>query len=635
MGAIKVAELLTIKDLQEGHLDTVSLGEYANEDKIVISRLGSEYPSAPMQARINTEKGLLPATVFGTKEKMTTLGSSLPDGSYALVAQDAAADNNGNYEKVAGAWVYLKWNPTAQSAIYVDSALRADNKIKVAPSQIQGAKVSVGGRSQDTVFDLSDIVFKDGYYVNESGVIVPTTNAKVSDLIQHKQNTEYVIEKPIFYPIAAYDKDKNWLYTIATPETSNLAVNFTNPDVAFFRVILSLTDAGRFYVRGSEPHSIDWLMAKSWNIADAVSQLLSPPPASTPNLLTGVTTTAGAYIAVDGSINPSAAYEYSDYIAVTGGEKYVVSRSGGIAGAYYDSDKRFKAAISGIESDNFEFVLPISASFVRINIAASDTVKSLKMVGLRVNVSPSILNGWRGKTIAWYGTSIPAAYPKHTTTALQDVWSHANLAVHDLGATIINKAVPSSGVNTYTEQSFVNVASAINYQNSLIALIGTAQQPDLVVFDFGVNDYQVSPADIDNFDPLDPYDTAATGTKTKIDTKNTNTFIGAYNTIIDAMLTAKPDIKFCFITHFSDDNGTTSVVAKDNHYAKVNIVIEALADYWSAPVFRLHKKTNLRHKRGFNSITPTMTDGIHPASGDGKCVQSLRHIMRDFLVSIA
>ena len=114
----------------------------------------------------------------------------------------------------------------------------------------------------------------------------------------------------------------------------------------------------------------------------------------------------------------------------------------------------------------------------------------------------------------------------------------------------------------------------------------------------------------------------------------TSTFIGAYNTVIDAMLTKNPSIKFCLVTHFSDDNANPSITKKADFFAQMNIVIEAIAKYWGAPVLRLHTKTNYRNRNGFNSITPAMPDHIHPASGDGSSVQSLRAIMRDFLISI-
>lgn len=113
-----MADAITIKELQDASVDAGTLEEYSNVDKMVKARKGLEYPSAPMQARINTEKGLLPATAFGTKAKM--IASALPNGSFAVVTQDSVDANNGNYQKASGSWVYLKWNPSAQAKEYTD-----------------------------------------------------------------------------------------------------------------------------------------------------------------------------------------------------------------------------------------------------------------------------------------------------------------------------------------------------------------------------------------------------------------------------------------------------------------------------------------------------------------------------------
>ena len=57
-----MAESITIQKLTDVGLDADTLGEFANEDKMVKSRLGAEYPSAPMASRLLVENGLLGAT---------------------------------------------------------------------------------------------------------------------------------------------------------------------------------------------------------------------------------------------------------------------------------------------------------------------------------------------------------------------------------------------------------------------------------------------------------------------------------------------------------------------------------------------------------------------------------------------
>ena len=121
-----MAELLTIQDSIDGRLDTQTLKEAVNEDKMITARLGREYASVPMASRLFVESGLLGATPYSTFAKMTTEGAESVDGSYAVVTNEPIINNidkNGFYQKADGAWVFLEWNPIVQSKLYTDTAL--------------------------------------------------------------------------------------------------------------------------------------------------------------------------------------------------------------------------------------------------------------------------------------------------------------------------------------------------------------------------------------------------------------------------------------------------------------------------------------------------------------------------------
>lgn len=175
-----MANAITIKELQDASLDAGTLEEYSNEDKMVTARLGLEYPSAPMQARVNTEKGLLPATAFSTKAKM--IASSLPNDSYAVVTQDPVAENNGNYQNFSGSWVYLKWNPNAQSKIYTDatvgaSSIEAKEQAVADSKDYTDAELKTAMNKSSGTFDTFDLL-QSSSLVNDSYALVAndTTN---------------------------------------------------------------------------------------------------------------------------------------------------------------------------------------------------------------------------------------------------------------------------------------------------------------------------------------------------------------------------------------------------------------------------------------------------------------------------
>ena len=137
--SIDTSELMTLDDMANGHLDVATLGEAANEDKVITSRLGKQYPSAPMASRLLVENGLLGATPFSTYAAMTA--STLVDGDYAIVTNDPIIDNlnkNGIYEKVSGAWVYSKYN--LQNYI---TAMQEDIDVINTLSELQQLKVDL------------------------------------------------------------------------------------------------------------------------------------------------------------------------------------------------------------------------------------------------------------------------------------------------------------------------------------------------------------------------------------------------------------------------------------------------------------------------------------------------------------
>ncbi|MGO3338200.1 SGNH/GDSL hydrolase family protein [Psychrobacter sp.] len=128
-----MAKLLTTQDMIEGHLDTQTLKEAVNEDKMVTSRLGVEYASVPMASRLLVENGLLGATPFSTYDEM--IASTLVDGDYAIVTNDADLSKNGVYQKINGFWAFSEYNPLSQTMSYVnnvgDYAISDDRTINI------------------------------------------------------------------------------------------------------------------------------------------------------------------------------------------------------------------------------------------------------------------------------------------------------------------------------------------------------------------------------------------------------------------------------------------------------------------------------------------------------------------------
>jgi hypothetical protein len=186
-----------------------------------------------------------------------------------------------------------------------------------------------------------------------------------------------------------------------------------------------------------------------------------------------------------------------------------------------------------------------------------------------------------------------------------------------LGASIQNYCVPNGIIRKYradwsdvTEArkllSFTNLDSAINYQNSMLNLIGTDNEPDLFVFDYGVNDN-------------------GEGGGTQYDNPDytymgLNTFIGSYDFVLNELFKAKPKARVVILTHYSDDASHPQFFGKDK-YKKLNDAIVGLAQYWQIRLIDArhlvgwrNTKTSTDDTNGVDTISVYCPDNIHPAS---------------------
>lgn len=512
---------------------------------------------------------------------------------------------------------------------FIGNAVPSKNT-NLHPVQLVGAKnIETHANSYNVLID--GLRYTDNCYIGDDGQLIENVSAKVTEFIPISFGFSFVISKVATYVAAVYDSNFNFIKVIkSASENIEYILEVESPEYKFIR--FNIIKSWSVEITGVlNKYSLDWFYATPENIGNAVSEIFNSTGTDV-NLIENVNFIIGGYIDNNNVIHSWPPYSYSaEYILVDDSKRYVISFAASFVGVCFDKNQSLIGSIassSGDGSFDFEFDLPKGTKFIKINISNSDTVKSLKEKSYSLNIKPK--SAWQNKKIAWYGTSIPAGYPHSSTDADRDIFSHANLAVHDLGASIINKCVPAGGIGLKVGLSFARTTDAINYQNSLLNLIGTANEPDLIVFDYGVNDYDQHPSDIDAFNPNDSFNVAMS-----IDSRDENTFIGAHNKIIDQMLSLKPDMKFSFITHFSNDNANPNIAKKQDFFKQMNIVIKAIADYWSAPILNLHEKTGYRNRSNFDSITPVMPDHIHPASGDGRSVESLRNIVRSFLISIA
>ncbi|MGN7787429.1 hypothetical protein ACTJIJ_23045 [Niabella sp. 22666] len=335
--------------------------------------------------------------------------------------------------------------------------------------------------------------------------------------------------------------------------------------------------------------------------------------------------------------------EYSismNYILIKPSTNYTL-RCRSIAITWYDADYRFIEQVGGVFGtiDSRTYESPANAKYVRFNFQTVDIENFLIVEG--VDWQPSVVipslqdvSDWNGKKIVWYGTSIPAGYPFQGNPS---VYSYANRAVTELGATFIpvagpNYCVPNGVIRRRKANgdvmpgrdtlSFTNTASAINYQNAMLDLLGTPDEPDLFVFDYSVNDMDADPTDINGAHDFT--------------NENVNTFLGAYNFVLKQLFTAKKTARVLLLTHFSDDGvqGGTAFNSK-NCWKPVNDLIVEIGMYWGIPVLEVRQFTNWFNTNGIENISDACPDLIHPATDPTlKSVETLKNIVKGKLKSL-
>lgn len=350
---------------------------------------------------------------------------------------------------------------------------------------------------------------------------------------------------------------------------------------------------------------------------------------------------------------------------MAGGTNYIISQGIDYQGGEYDSQMKFLKDIR-MKHGNRNVVYKVSAdaAFIKINISNDDAGRyiaqesdfkkdtptespstpspskkpvespSAKVPPKSAEVVSGIGTQWTGKKIAWYGTSIPAGYPKQNQ---RSVWSYAERAAANVGASIQNYCVPNGVIREFKSDgsslgrrddlSLTKTTSAVNYTNSMLLLTGTASEPDLYVFDYGVNDADADNLDFSQFDPLNPYNTGDLPNKISIASRDRKTYIGAQNWIIDQLLKDKPNARIAFVTHFSKDAYNQS-----KKWEELIRVQNALGEYWNFPTCKVYSKTGWINRDGNNTIKGFAPDGIHPASASTtQSVDILTVILTDFL----
>jgi len=313
------------------------------------------------------------------------------------------------------------------------------------------------------------------------------------------------------------------------------------------------------------------------------------------NMFDTNTMTAGWYVSNTGVLTTSAILLISDFIPVTAGNKYTITKYLNSPGGYYDANKNWVSKITG-GTDNLPYTMTIPANiaFVRLNFDSLVNANVFMMMlgdALPATYVPYgrftmyFLDKFRSKKLVALGDSITwqdgRAYSSGPQSG-QIAVGYMTLLKYYLGLLSFNNLG-------------ANGATMVDGANSIMVVGKTANYTlyDLVTILAGTNDYGTSmPMGVIG-DVGSAFDIA--------------TFYGAYQSLIEYIFTSNPLIKVYLFTPTKrfDQQTANSVglLLKDYRDA-----IIAIGDLYSIPVLDLYSKS------GINSLTAdTYTrDKLHP-----------------------
>ncbi|HCR88787.1 MULTISPECIES: M14 family zinc carboxypeptidase [Psychrobacter] len=304
-----MAELLTLQDLANGHLDVKALGEAANGDEntIVTTRTGNTYPSAERAINIMFQNGGLPAEGVTTYADLSTSG--LPIGSYAMVTADPDIEKNVVYQNIAGSWSAIKYNPYLQLKSYVnrvgfgriiastasninyDTATRTltlANTVVVISSREQklvSTPVTVSFPSNSTYrleYNVTDMSFRavtsgvsrtDGWIVLAM-IVVSANSFKTNDIADYTINGTRSKDYA-FYPLLAHSENaieiNTSAKTLTTRSTGRIANSKTSELLPNSTIDLPAT-SGTYRVEYDAANKSVVILATSAAISDTNTQ---------------------------------------------------------------------------------------------------------------------------------------------------------------------------------------------------------------------------------------------------------------------------------------------------------------------------------------------------------------------------
>lgn len=458
----------------------------------------------------------------------------------------------------------------------------------IVDNQVRERNTSFLSLNSKNLYDKDYAVY--GILEND-GNIIPSSFYLYTDYIEVNEGDLITITQSLTSPGCCYDANKNILninpytatainspYTFTVPAgVKYIRLNFHETFLNSFVVCHGASIISNTYASYelSDKVTVNKKQIKNLNVSIDEVEFIK----SSENLFNKSNITKGVLLS-DGTVTSNTAYFISDFINVEEFDKITLSKTYTSPGCYYDKNK--KVIPNLLKSDNiyspYTYNVPDGVKYIRVNLDY-DIKDSYMLVGgdkLPSNYVPyekyldsSIKvtnNKWYGKKCVTFGDSITwydkQTYGDKTNESGVKVKGYQSY-LEELGLIVNNQGV--SGDTTPQICARVKNFDFTNY--------------DLVTFMSGTNDFR------------DRY-TESIGQLKPIGTSfDVNTFIGAYQSMIESVLNRYPGIRILIFTPFR-------VWHKGEEISKEYIeAVKSVGGLYGIPVLDLYNNS------GFNKLT--------------------------------
>ena len=419
------------------------------------------------------------------------------DSSHKFISVITGTNSNPNSSEYSitapsnAAYVKINVKSTNWGHLYSDSDYNKLGKYYI--DWMLPTPENIGATALNATNLLESTTYTDGYFLNDSGTPVAMVGIKYSDYIPVIEGTVYR-KSPKQYAFSGcwYDSNHNFISSLAGDESMNDKTYIAPSNAAYVRVNVGSSAVQPYLYLQSDYSKIGKYILPWLYQGETIE------PTKTYIGTRDINTYVGAQNHVIDMLvaaKPTAKFIFITHFTEDGamgnrGLKTLIDAQLKVAQYWGVQCVNLAQLMRATKKDSQTNTLHIFAPDELHPATRHDLWSVNEIANAIASQIKNMFPSWTGKKIAWYGTSIPAGHDLGTEAA-----QYPKIISTLLGCVVNNYSVSGARIRrgktdgTLIGISFLDVTQIQNYKTKMLDLIGTANEPDLFVFDFGINDW--------------------------------------------------------------------------------------------------------------------------------------------------